>query len=144
MNSEVIIEEARRAHNRIWRPTSDEARGDRMASGVTKAWQNAVSNLPGVTVEEQVGEEFSERIDLVDSAEGIAYEVKVSGKNPDHEFFKDVFKVLAYNSTHGRRTVKRFIFITESSGVERLSNSLAKFVPRCSDLLGFKVSFERI
>lgn len=48
----------------------------------------------------------------MDTAERIAYEFKVSGKNATGEFYKDVVKVLVWNRRR-RNAIRKLIFITE-------------------------------
>lgn len=139
MNRDVIIQEARRAHGSFWHPTSDEGTGDRQAAAVTQAWQVAVTAMPDVVKEVQVASCLTERIDVVDRLEGVAYELKVSGKNPHHEFYRDVFKVVAYNELGGGN-IQLFVFLTEASAAKRLSAGLAAFVTSCGNRLGFEVS----
>jgi len=52
----------------------------------------------------------------------------VSGKNADHEFYKDIFKVLAYNRGHLGEELRRLVFITEDDGADSLKRGLAKAV----------------
>lgn len=134
-----IIDAARRAHRDHWQQTSDEGEGDRMATAVTEAWQNAVVSPPDVDAEVPVSETLRERIDLIDRTEATAYEMKVSGKNADHEFYKDIFKVWVYNREN-RPRLERFVFISEASGIDRLTRGLPSVVTDESrELLGFSI-----
>lgn len=74
--------EGQEAHKRLWQRTSDEGTGDRQATAVTQAWQNSLMDLQGVTTEEAFSDKYNERIDVVDSVEQVAYELKVSPNNP--------------------------------------------------------------
>jgi len=53
--------------------------------------------------------------------------MKVSGKNPQHEFYKDIFKVIVYNQYHTLK-LKNLVFITEQQGAKELSRGLGKAV----------------
>jgi len=110
-----------------------------MATAVTTAWQQAVESPPHIQSEVPVSDALGERIDVVDFTESIAYEMKVSGKNADHEFYKDIFKVWVYNRDHERK-LERFVFITERDGVDRLTRGLPSVVVNGSgELLGISI-----
>lgn len=126
MRNDGIIEAARIAHKRFWRATSDEGTGDKQATTVTEAWQNDVASKD-VQSEVPIKEGLRERIDVIDFSAATAYEMKVSGKNPHHEFYKDIFKVLIYNFQHDKK-LEHLVFITEEEGAARLSKGLGKAV----------------
>jgi len=126
MQGSGIIESARLAYKQHWRSTSDEGTGDRQASKVTKAWQQDVAS-GDIQREVSVGEGLNEKIDLIDHSIGVAYEMKVSGKNADHEFYRDVFKVLIYNQHHAKK-LKGLVFITERDGAGMVARGLGRAV----------------
>ncbi len=126
MNNDDIIKAARVAHRRFWRATADESTGDKQATAVTVAWQKRVASKD-VKCEVRVEENLNEKIDIIDFSTATAYEMKASGKNADHEFYKDVFKVLIYNQHHDKK-LERLVFITEKKGIARLSKGLGKAV----------------
>ena len=64
--------------------------------------------------------------------------MKVSGKNPNHEFFKDICKVLTYNSRSSRR-LKKLIFLTESRGAKKLQQGLPGATAELGKKLGFQI-----
>lgn len=138
MNDTRIVTEARRAHASFWRPTSDEGTGDRHAAAVTRAWQQALQDLPGIGFEVSVASGLNERIDVVDHENGIAYELKVSGKNAGHEYFKDIFKVLAFNQERSN-PIKRLVFLTEAFGAARLHAGLGGYATRFGEQLGIEL-----
>jgi len=74
-----------------------------------------------------IGQGLNEKIDLIDHSVRVAYEMKVSGKNADHEFYKDIFKVLIYNQ-HRAKKLKGLVFITEQDGAAKLNKRLGKAV----------------
>jgi aspartate/glutamate racemase len=62
-----------------------------------------------------------------------------SGKNPHHEFFKDIFKLIAYNRQN-RDKVNKLIFLSEKQGIEKLKqNDLTKAVIESSKDLGVEI-----
>ena len=138
MQTNEIIEAAKAAHEQHWQATSDESTGDRQASAVTKAWQAAVASK-AVRVEVPVADDLNEKIDVVDFSTATAYEMKVSGKNPHHEFYKDVFKVIVYNQ-HPDKKLERLVFITEKDGANRLNKGLGKAVMESGDQYGMSIT----
>jgi hypothetical protein len=60
--------------------------------------------------------------------------MKVSGKNPTHESFKDVFKVLEHNLSGGG-SIKHLVFITDRAGVARLQAGLCRSCSRIHTIL---------
>lgn len=121
-----IIKAARQSHTEHWRSTSSEGIGDKQASAVTKVWQDKVISK-SVHKEVAIASNLIERIDIVDLTEGIAYEMKVSGKNPNHEFYKDIFKAIVYNQHHAKK-IKQLVFLTEKEGADKLNKGLGKEV----------------
>jgi len=134
MKSDEIIKAARVAHGRLWRATSDESTGDKQATAVTVAWQKSVTSKD-VKSEIRIEENLNEKIDVVNFSNATAYEMKTSGKNAGHEFYKDIFKVLIYNQHHDKK-LERLVFITEKEGIARLNKGLgkaiSKFVKQCN------------
>lgn len=82
-----------RTSKQHWLATSDESTGDKQATAVTKVWQNSTVSAE-VECEVPIEDNLNEKIDVIDFSTATAYEMKVSGKNPQHEFYKDIFKVL--------------------------------------------------
>lgn len=95
------------------------------AQAITKEWQGEVKKIL-VFVEKEVISGKNEKIDLVDLKEKTAYELKVSGKNCHHEFYKDLIKVITYNLYHSKNKLKKLIFISEDYGIEKLVSRLDK------------------
>jgi hypothetical protein len=72
-----------------------------------------------------VSPENNERIDIVDFDNNVAYELKVSGKNTHHEFYKDLIKILTYNEYQKVESkISKLVFISESQGIKSLSGRL--------------------
>ena len=126
MEGSKVIESAKLAYEQHWWTTSDESTGDRQATRVTKSWQKEVgSNY--VRCEVPIKEGLKEKIDLIDHSANMAYEMKVSGKNPHHEFYRDIFKVIVYNQHHTKK-LEGLVFITEQDGADSLNKGLGKAV----------------
>jgi len=126
MRDYKIIEAARLAHRQFWRATSDESTGDKQANKVTKAWQKGVVSND-IQCEVPIKEDLKEKIDLIDRSANMAYEMKVSGKNPHNEFYRDIFKVIIYNQHHGKK-LNGLVFITEQDGADKLNKGLGRTV----------------
>jgi hypothetical protein len=126
MGSIDIIKAAKIAHSEHWQSTSDVGTGDRQAAAVTKAWQSSVASSH-VKCEVPIMKNLGERIDVIDLSTATAYEMKVSSKNPQHEFYKDIFKVIIYNQ-HSDKKVKRLVFLTGKDGANKLRRGLGKAV----------------
>lgn len=93
----------------------------RRAQTLTKNWQQSVIKENDFYLEEvKVNENANFRIDLIDTKNKIAFELKVSPKNVGHELYKDVMKVLLFNDncTEEKDKIKTFVFITHGSAPE--------------------------
>ena len=132
-----IIKAAQLAHKEHWRRTSDESAGDKQATSATKSWQNKVISQ-NVCCEVQIADNLKERIDVIDLSECTAYELKVSGKNPHHEFYKDIFKVIVYNQNHSNK-INQFVFLTEKEGADKLNKGMGKEVMQSIHAYDFSV-----
>lgn len=98
----------------------------RIANHITKKWQEKIREKLDL-VEEEVISGKNEKIDLVDFKKHTAYELKVSGKNCHHEFYKDLIKVITYNlNKEENEKIKKLIFISEDFGIVKLNNRLDK------------------
>ena len=87
-----------------------------------------LATSPEVALSEvPVGKSLNEKIDVINISTATAYELKASGKNAGHEFYKDIFKVIVYNQHHDKK-LERLVFITEKKGIARLSKGLGKAV----------------
>jgi len=142
---DVVIKIARQMYQHGWTYSTDVSKSTREAQTITKEWQARVraANKSRYAAEVKVSTTFRERIDLVDRHTGTAYEMKVSGKNPTHEFFKDVFKVMEHNTSGGGR-ILHLVFLTHSLGVARLNGGLGRALAENAYDIGFKVIFKSL
>lgn len=140
-----VVGMAREAYRQRWSSTADVSTSTRESQAICREWQQCVKALDATRfdVEVRVSDVFRERIDLVDRATATAYELKVSGNNPAHEFFKDVFKVLEHNLSGGGG-IRLLVFLTDSAGVRRLRGGLGRSLLENSHDLGFKVALESL
>ena len=95
------------------------------AQTITSEWQNEVCK-GNIEKEVKVSNKNRECIDIVDFDNNTAYELKVSGNNTPHEFYKDVCKVLTYNINEKieKKRIKKLFFISESVGIKSLHGRL--------------------
>jgi hypothetical protein len=84
------------------------------AQAIAKAWRKAVHDLnpDRFLIEALVAPEVDQKIDVLDQETNCAYEFKVSGKNAQSEFYKDVVKVIVWNEKR-KKKIARLVFITE-------------------------------
>jgi hypothetical protein len=134
---------ASEARSLYWNDTTDEGTGDRQATRVTQAWQaNVLKELGQDLVAEQPIAGGREKIDLLDPGSGIAFELKVSGNNPHHEFYRDIFKVWAYNRS-AEQPVRKLVFLTERNAATKLGAGLGGVVCQAAPL-GFSIAIRGI
>jgi hypothetical protein len=125
----MIIESLRKIHKEYRLMEGGVSSHTKSAQKIIKAWQAVVcSNI--VEAEVKVSPHNNERIDVVDNRSHIAYELKVSGKNTHHEFYKDIAKVLTYNEYQETEfRIWKLVFISEVRGINSLKRRLdTKFI----------------
>ena len=135
----IILDALRKAHKKYRINKIDTvSKHTKSAQAITKKWQgeviennefkgkNTIKIEAKVKGENNTNKDNNEKIDLVDLEENKAYELKVSGKNCHHEFYKDLIKVITYNLYHKGNELKKLIFISEDFGIEKLVSRLDK------------------
>lgn len=123
------IEAARRIHSHDWSMVQDVSIATKSAQTITRDWQNKVTANSDRYEAEFPVSNLGEKIDLVDTTDMIAYELKVSPNNSHFEFYRDVFKVIAHNrlaATPNR--LAELNFLAPGIGAKRLQRGLAKEV----------------
>ncbi len=118
-----MIDRLRKIHreHRITDGSGNVSAHTRSAITITKEWQDAVCNES--TIQSEVSTN-NEKIDIVDFTNHTAYELKVSGKNAHHEFFKDLVKALTYNINHTEVQLQKLVFISEAGGIKSLKKRI--------------------
>ena len=113
----------------------DEIKGLNQVSEKTKIATNLINEIKR-KFQEKYSLEFEVRISnfqidfiLEDKFnEKTSYEIKFSGNNISHEYYKDLVKILIYNKNHQSQPITRFVFISESKKLEafreRIKNDL--------------------
>ena len=144
-NIEDIVSAAQGRHVKHWRLTGQEGLGDRLASRITSEWQAAVIAAHGdsLVAEYSVAPHLNERIDLVDTAQNIAYELKVSPNNIHFEFYRDIFKVIVARDNR-LPALNRFIFIAPTAPAGRLRRRLGGAIIEHYSKTGFQIEIHGI
>jgi hypothetical protein len=88
---------------------------------------------------------LKQKIDIVDFHTMIAYEMRVSENNPQHELYKDIFKVLVYNEKNNIK-IKKLVFITPQNGLKKLikgnKETMASFIQEnIAEDMGIEIEF---
>jgi len=140
MNNNIVLQCLTETHNELWENGKDVGLQTKSSSKITKVWQEKLLLIDAIRFipEYKVG---GYKIDLVDTEERIAYELKVSPKNPHHEFYRDVFKILYANSLD--RKFDRFVFWCPAVSVVKLG-ALAVFVKSLSKQLNLNIDIFQI
>ena len=127
-NSKPVIDQARLVNYRVKEDNKDVRYATKQANEISQIWQDRLLNIDSERYKKEVniGGKLGEKIDLVDFREKVAYELKVSGENPGHEFYKDLFKVLVFNQNYNMIKLQRLVFITEGKGIDKLEKGLGK------------------
>ncbi|QDU47945.1 hypothetical protein [Gimesia panareensis] len=141
----MIIEALREIHAKHRLNDGDVSAHTKSAQRITKEWQNAVCSSQ-LRPEVRVSHSNNEKIDIVDLSNLIAYELKVSGKNTHHEFYKDLIKVLTYNEyADPGKKLKRLVFVSELSGINSLQGRLdKKFIQMLKNTHGLSIELVSI
>ena len=122
----MIIEALREIHAKHRLTDGDVSAHTKSAQVITKEWQQSVCS-GNIRAEVKVSPFGNEKIDIVDLSKNEAYELKVSGKNTHHEFYKDLIKVLTYNEyAESNKKLSKLIFISELDGIKSLEGRLDK------------------
>lgn len=106
------------AHNEQWSVGSNVSPQTKKSTTVTQLWQSKIQEKDKSRFQKEYpalpDKPKKYRIDVVDLKNKIAYELKVSPKNPHHEFYKDIFKVALANA-NGTEIVKLWFCVEESA-----------------------------
>ena len=97
-----VVALAAQAHGTCWSPGNDVSAQTRKAQDTCKRWQESVRERFGSRFKDEcsINRENggpSQKIDLVDVEDRVAYELKASPNNVHMEIYCDVFKALVFN-----------------------------------------------
>lgn len=134
MNTEDhVVALAAKAHSAGWAAGNDVSAQTRKAQNVCKCWQDAVKKKFGNRFKVECG--FSEekrgpsqKIDLLDIEERVAYELKSSPNNTHMEIYRDVFKALVFNERNPEQKITTLVFVPPDAGIEKLSGAFVEDV----------------
>lgn len=121
--SNSIISELKEIHKKYRVESKDVSSQTKFAQLITREWQQQVIKGEIIKPEVRVSTINNEKFDLVDYENLIAYELKVSGKNTHHEFYKNVVKVLTYNCNHETK-IEKLVFLSEKKGIDSLEKRI--------------------
>ncbi len=140
MSKCMIIETIQNIHRKYRLSEGSVSTHTKSAQKITKEWQHAIKS-DEISVEVKVSPENNEKIDVIDFTTSTAYELKVSGKNTHHEFYKDLAKVITYNEYQDTK-LKKLVFVSEESGIKSLKSRLdSKFIALIRRLHGLELNF---
>ena len=135
-----VLECLKKAHKEKWGLGSHVGNQTSKSVDVTIEWQNLVLSLDNKRYQKEYpilqDNKTKYRRDVVDWGLKIAYELKVSPKNPHHEFYKDIFKV-AFANRHEVK-FKKLFFCVQEIGKKQLG-LLSQFAEKESTKLGIEV-----
>ncbi|WP_281235167.1 hypothetical protein [Flavobacterium gelatinilyticum] len=121
--SDNIISKLKEIHKKHRVQSGDVSTQTKDAQMITREWQKEVVKGKIIKSEVRVSEMNNERFDLVDYEKLIAYELKVSGKNTHHEFYKNVIKVLTHNCNNEIK-LEKLVFLSEKKGIDSLEKRI--------------------
>ncbi|TXB55702.1 hypothetical protein FRY97_21900 [Phaeodactylibacter luteus] len=123
-----IISAAKRIRDEHWNKSSNVSFATKSSNKIHKEWQRAIkSEFPQIEIECKVANIANEKIDVVDVENKIAYELKVSGNNISHEFYKNLCKVITYNCHQNKNSmIKEFVFMSDAEKIKSFSRRLDK------------------
>ena len=111
-----------RAAHRQWTNGKNVSQQTRLSVKINNDWQQrAVAIDEGIIKEVALPGEHKQRIDLVDTVSGVAYELKVSQNNVHMEFYRDIFKVLIFNRLNTKsKRIKALYFLAPHAGLKAM------------------------
>ena len=112
--SDPVIQAAQSAFKLRIQNNNDVSANTKNAQVIAKTWRSLVHDLDPdrYLIEAMVTPSLDQKVDVVDTAAGTAYEFKVSGKNAAAEFYKDVVKVIVWNEKR-KTKLSRLVFVTD-------------------------------
>lgn len=118
-----IIELATEAHRQHWSPGKNVSEQTRKSQRICKVWQELVLTEFGARFsrEHPLNDEGpSQKIDLVDNHDRVAYELKASPNNVHMEVYRDVFKALVFNQRNPGKAIRTLVFLAPKDGMKKL------------------------
>ena len=150
MNIEIqVIALAAEAHAAIWSVGNDVSVQTKKAQAISTRWQQAVQQKFLKRFQAECGINGrkggpSQKIDLVDLEERVAYELKSSPNNVHMEIYRDVFKTLVFNERNPAERLKTLIFIAPKTGIQKLGSDFPKDVQAISSRMGLELKLREL
>jgi hypothetical protein len=144
-----VVALAAQAHRAVWSAGNDVSTQTRKAQGTCRRWQEAVKEKLQSRFKDECGISGekggpSQKIDLVDVEERVAYELKSSPNNVHMEIYRDVFKALVFNERNPTERIKTLVFIAPKAGIQKLGNAFPKDVQAISARLGLSLKLREL
>ena len=144
-----VVALAARAHRAGWSAGNDVSAQTRKAQDTCKRWQQAVKRKFRNRFKDEFGINGakggpSQKIDLVDVEENVAYELKSSPNNVHMEIYRDVFKALVLNERNPTERIKTLVFIAPKTGIQKLGTAFPKDVQAISSQLGLRLKLREL
>lgn len=144
-----VVALAAKAHAAIWSAGNDVSVQTKKAQATCKRWQQAVRQkfLNRFQAECRINGLKggpSQKIDLVDLGERVAYELKSSPKNVHMEIYRDVFKTLVFNERNPAERLNTLIFIAPKTGIQKLGSEFPKDVQAISSRMGLELKLREL
>ncbi len=144
-----VVALAAQAHSTGWSVGNDVSAQTRKAQQTCKQWQQSVKERFGNRFQDECsidGEKGapSQKIDLVDVEDRVAYELKASPNNVHMEIYRDVFKALVFNERNPKERITTLIFIAPKAGIQKLGMAFPKDVQSISARLGLALKLREL
>jgi len=142
----IVLSKLEEVHNKLWTNDKNVSAQTSRAHKLTREWQEKLvaidsNRYKAEFISTTQRGKRSHKIDLVDTVERVAYELKVSPNNAHFEFYKDVFKVLYANSSE--KVIDKLVFCCPSLAKSKLG-VLAVFVTTLSIQLNLEIEIHYI
>jgi hypothetical protein len=144
-----VVALAAEAHRTGWSAGNDVSAQTRKAQDTCKRWQQAVKKRFGGRFQGEHGINGekagpSQKIDLVDVEDRVAYELKASPNNVHMEIYRDVFKALVFNERNPMERITTIVFIAPTAGIQKLGARFPKDVQTISARLGLVLKLREL
>lgn len=142
----IVLSKLEEVHNKLWTSDNNVSAQTSRAHKLTREWQEQLiaidsNRFKAEFISSTQRGKRSHKIDLVDTVDRVAYELKVSPNNAHFEFYKDVFKVLYANSSE--KVIDKLIFCCPLLAKSKLG-VLAVFVTTLSIQLNLEIEIHYI
>jgi hypothetical protein len=139
----LVIAAAKVAVDQEWTPNAAVDVATRKAQRITASLQRHLLERDRNRFEKELEVPgLKERIDVFDRIDQVTYELKVSPNNTHMEFYRDIFKVIAFNRLSPEQRIRELVFMIPEEGAAKIRQGLGFFAVKIASELGFHVSIE--